>query len=97
VDRRADLHQLPFDLKAWIDMNRRELLAFLLGGKVDEAAIAQLEPVCEVTAQQYESFGPRAVAAIRRGQAELVETLLPDCPSKLKPRLHAVRASHWPA
>ncbi|MDE1674770.1 helix-turn-helix domain-containing protein [Nocardia gipuzkoensis] len=115
----VDLHQLPLDLKAWIDMNRRELLAFLgaagtlpaaavlagldeasrsrlgyaLGGKVDQAAIEQLEAVCEVTAQQYESFGPRAVAAIRRGQAELVETLLPDCPSKLKPRLHAVRAS----
>ncbi|WP_174189872.1 helix-turn-helix domain-containing protein [Nocardia barduliensis] len=113
------LHQLPLDLKAWIDMNRRELLAFLgaagtlpaaavlagldeasrsrlgyaLGGKVDQAAIEQLEAVCEVTAQQYESFGPRAVAAIRRGQAELVETLLPDCSSKLKPRLHAVRAS----
>ncbi|MBF6081206.1 helix-turn-helix transcriptional regulator [Nocardia cyriacigeorgica] len=114
----ADLH-LSLDLKAWIDMNRRELLSFLaaagtlpaaavlagldepdrarlgyaLGGRVDEAAIRQLEAVCDVTAQQYEAFGPRAVAAIRRGQAELVETLLPDCPSKLKPRLHAVRAS----
>ncbi|WP_280462738.1 helix-turn-helix domain-containing protein [Nocardia carnea] len=112
-------HHLPLDLKAWIDMNRRELLSFLaaagtlpaaavlagldeserarlgyaLGGRVDEPAIAQLEAVCDVTAQQYEAFGPRAVAAIRRGQAELVETLLPDCPSRLKPRLHAVRAS----
>ncbi|MFC8529400.1 helix-turn-helix domain-containing protein [Nocardia sp. NPDC057227] len=115
----VDMHQLPLDLKAWIDMNRRELLAFLgaagtlpaaavlaglddaarsrlgyaLGGKVDRAAIEQLEAVTEVTAQQYESFGPRAVAAIRRGQAELVETLLPDCPAALKSRLYAVRAS----
>lgn len=114
-----DLHHLPLDVKAWIDMNRRELLNFLaaagtlptaavlagldepersrfghaLGDRVDEPAIEQLEAVCDVTAQQYESFGPRAVAAIRRGQAELVETLLPDCPSRLKPRLHAVRAS----
>ncbi|MCP2315661.1 Helix-turn-helix domain-containing protein [Nocardia amikacinitolerans] len=118
VDQPVDLHQLPLDLKAWIDMNRRELLAFLgaagslpaaavlaglddaararigraLGGRVDEATITQLEAVCDVTAQQYEAFGPRAVAAIRNEQAELVETLLPDCPTKLKPRLFAVRA-----
>lgn len=112
-------HHLLLDLKAWIDMNRRELLSFLaaagtlpaaavlagfdeserahlghaLGGRVDEPAIGQLEAVGDVTAQQYEAFGPRAVAAIRRGQAELVETLLPDRPSRLKPRLHSVRAS----
>ncbi|MBF6289984.1 hypothetical protein IU457_27960 [Nocardia cyriacigeorgica] len=71
----------------------RARLGYALGGRVDEPAIRQLEAVCDVTAQQYESFGPRAVAAMRRGQSELVETLLPDCPSRLKPRLHAVRAS----
>ncbi|WP_067475445.1 helix-turn-helix domain-containing protein [Nocardia amamiensis] len=110
---------LDTDLKAWLDMNRREMLEFLAvagtlpaaallaglergtGGhvarglpvKLDAAAIDQIETVLDAVGRQYEAFGPKAVLAVRQGQADLVDALLPDCPSPLRPRLLSVRAS----
>lgn len=110
---------LDTDLKAWLDMNRREMLEFLAiagtlpaaallsglehgtGGqfargltvKLDAVAIDQIETVLDAVGRQYEAFGPKAVLAVRQGQADLVDALLPDCPSDLRPRLLSVRAS----
>jgi hypothetical protein len=61
--------------------------------RVDAATIDQIETVLDAVGRQYEAFGPRAVLAVRQSQAELVDTLLPNCPANLLPRMLSVRAT----
>ncbi|WP_405159810.1 helix-turn-helix domain-containing protein [Nocardia sp. NBC_01499] len=79
-------------LLAGLEQPAREELAYALTVRVDAAAIDRIETVLESTYQQYEAFGPRAVLTVRRGQADLVDALLTNCPDHLKPRLLAIRA-----
>lgn len=80
-------------LLAGLERDTAEHIAHALNAKVDAAAIDQIETVLDVVGRQYEAFGPRAVLAVRQSQADLVDSLLRDCPAPLLPRLLSVRAS----
>ena len=78
-------------LLASLQAEPRQQLTRALAMRVDAAAIDQIETVADAVGRQYEAFGPRAVLAIRQGQADLVDALLRDCPPALLPRLLALR------
>ncbi|GAB2454430.1 helix-turn-helix transcriptional regulator [Nocardia tengchongensis] len=89
-------------LLAGLEAGTRGQLSHASGMKVDAAKIEQIETLVDTLGRQYEAFGPRAVLAIRQGQADLVDALLRDCPAALLPRLlslraHLARALGWMA
>jgi hypothetical protein len=75
-----------------LDSEEQERVARAIAapGRVDETVIGHIEEVLRRCLRQDDALGPQAVLNTVLGQRALVQTMLMECPSKLRPRLLSV-------
>lgn len=61
--------------------------------RVDEAVIGHIEEVLWSVMRQDDALGPQAVLSTVIAQRGLIESVLPECPTRLRPRLLSVFAN----
>ncbi len=78
-----------------LDTDEQERLSKVVAtpSRVDEQAIGHLETMLGHCKRQEDAFGPHAVLHTIIAQRELVDSLLDECPTELRPRLLSVYSS----
>jgi hypothetical protein len=73
-----------------VEGQERVASAIVAPSRVDETVIGHIEEVLRRCVRQDDALGPRAALDTILAQRALVQTMLPECPPKVRPRLFSV-------